>query len=154
MTVTKKRADLTEITAAGGVLYRPPDTGREILLINRNGVWDLPKGKLESGESISECAAREVGEEVGIPVPAVICFLCSTYHEYMENESKIGKTTHWFAMVSEDQKGDLKMSPQREEGITELKWVQPDDAIKMVGYDNLKKVILAFIEQNKNDEST
>ena len=38
----------------------------EILLIYRNGVWDLPKGKIEFGESYEDAALREVAEETGV----------------------------------------------------------------------------------------
>ncbi len=43
----------------------------EILLIQRNrppseGLWTLPGGRLEPGESTEQCALREVQEELGI----------------------------------------------------------------------------------------
>ena len=39
----------------------------EILLIFRNGVWDLPKGgKIEYNESYEDAALREVSEETGV----------------------------------------------------------------------------------------
>ena len=53
------------IIAAGGVVFRIEHEVVSILLIFRNGVWDLPKGKLEKGESIEMCASREVSEETG-----------------------------------------------------------------------------------------
>jgi len=37
-----------------------------MLFIYRFNKWDLPKGKLDNGESVSECAIREVEEECGI----------------------------------------------------------------------------------------
>ena len=39
---------------------------KEILWIFRRGFWDLPKGKLDEGETIQTCAVREVEEETGI----------------------------------------------------------------------------------------
>ena len=43
------------------------DDGR-VLLIQRsdNGLWALPAGAMELGESIAECAVREVAEETGL----------------------------------------------------------------------------------------
>ncbi len=38
----------------------------EILMIFRRGKWDLPKGKLDKGESLEACALREVEEETGL----------------------------------------------------------------------------------------
>ena len=51
------------IEAAGGLVYNAKD---QLLMIFRNGKWDLPKGKLEVGENIEQCAMREVEEECGI----------------------------------------------------------------------------------------
>lgn len=44
------------------------DGAGRILLIRRsdNGMWALPAGSIELGESIAECAAREMCEETGL----------------------------------------------------------------------------------------
>ncbi|HLZ62863.1 MAG TPA: NUDIX domain-containing protein [Ktedonosporobacter sp.] len=46
------------------------ETGQKILLTRRtdNGRWCLPGGKMEAGESVVECCAREVVEETGLVV--------------------------------------------------------------------------------------
>ncbi|HKT02180.1 MAG TPA: NUDIX domain-containing protein [Rugosimonospora sp.] len=46
------------------------DEAGRLLLIRRadNGYWALPAGAMEVGESIAECAAREVYEETGLTV--------------------------------------------------------------------------------------
>ena len=49
--------------AAGGVVTNKE--GR-VLFIFRNNKWDLPKGKLEKGESLEAAALREVEEETGV----------------------------------------------------------------------------------------
>lgn len=138
-----KRADLERITAAGGVLFRDTTAGPEVLMIFRNGVWDLPKGKLEEGESVEECAVREVAEELGIQEPEIRSFLCETWHEYSMDGMEYGKTTYWYVM-QEKEKTAGRMSPQKEEGITELKWERIDKAIHLVGYDNLRIVLKQF----------
>src|SRR5215204_4522110 len=51
---TKK---FTLIKAAGGLVV---NDDRHLLLIFRRGKWDLPKGKLDPGESLETCALREV----------------------------------------------------------------------------------------------
>src|SRR4051812_48020306 len=53
----------TIIRAAGGLVV---NDGGEMLFIFRRGKWDLPKGKLEEGEDLEECAVREVEEETGL----------------------------------------------------------------------------------------
>ena len=53
----------TKIIAAGGLVTNKHN---ELLMIFRRAKWDLPKGKLDEGESIEACAVREVEEETGI----------------------------------------------------------------------------------------
>lgn len=130
------------IEAGGGVLFRTKNGQTQFLLIKRNGVWDLPKGKKEKGESIEKCAVREVCEEVGVSSVKVTGFLCNTYHEYREGSDLIGKTTAWYAMLCDNQNAELQ--PETEEGITELLWTDVEEGLKKVGYNNLKKVIRIF----------
>ncbi|WFE27287.1 NUDIX hydrolase [Solwaraspora sp. WMMD791] len=68
-------AAVTEVRAAGGVVWRTDDTGAvEVCLVHRprHDDWSLPKGKLEPAEHPLAAAVREVGEETGIrAVPQV-----------------------------------------------------------------------------------
>lgn len=125
------------VTAAGGVIFRIVPSGTEVLVIRRNGHWDLPKGKLEPGESVAGCAVREVSEELGIPPPMVACSLDATWHSYAMDGASIGKTTHWFLMVS----NATSFVPQAEEFIEEVRWVDIQAAYSMVAFDNLKVVL-------------
>jgi 8-oxo-dGTP pyrophosphatase MutT (NUDIX family) len=90
-----------------------------ILFIYRNDKWDLPKGKLEKDESKKEGAVREVEEECGITVSKlgkkyVKPTMCIPY------KARGGaKKTHWYAMKY---KGNEKLKPQKEEGITDVRW--------------------------------
>ena len=54
--------------AGGGVVF---DKKKNVLLIFRNGKWDLPKGHLDKNEHIEDCAIREVEEECGIIQPKI-----------------------------------------------------------------------------------
>lgn len=133
------------ITAAGGVVYQIlPDAGIQVLLIFRNGVWDLPKGKLEKKESIPMCAVREVAEETGSGLPLLVSELGTTYHEYWQGNTLFGKTTWWFSMVF-SQTETLK--PQIEEGISNIEWVELHEAMEKVGYANLVEVLRRFSTQ-------
>lgn len=60
--------DSNVIHAAGGILWRTSATGRELKIIRRTRYgleWALPKGKVDSGESWTTAALREVAEETG-----------------------------------------------------------------------------------------
>ncbi len=131
------------VSAAGGIVFKYTDQKAEpeVLMILRNGVWDLPKGKLEKGERIEMCAVREVAEEVGSGIPAIVKKLGTTYHEYSEKQTLMGKTTHWYSMIF-TQKENLH--PQLEEGIEKIEWVEISGAKERAGYDNLKQILKKY----------
>jgi hypothetical protein len=84
------------IEAAGGIVSKP---NGDILFIKRLGKWDLPKGKMEKGESREESAVREIEEETGLQNVELLSFINTTYHIYIErNGDKVLKCTHWFEM--------------------------------------------------------
>ncbi|TVR18882.1 MAG: NUDIX hydrolase [Balneolaceae bacterium] len=136
---------MQRIKAAGGVLFRYKDSLAEILLIKRNGFWDLPKGKVENRESIEKAAMREVEEETGVKNIFIRSYLCETYHEYVQKGKAYGKTTYWYLMDANGFDGDTK--PQTEEGITETEWTHLKKAFTIAHFDNLKSVIA---EASKN----
>lgn len=56
------------------------DEGHSKVLLTRradNGLWCLPGGRMESGESIEECCRREVLEETGLVIQT--CRLIGIY---------------------------------------------------------------------------
>jgi 8-oxo-dGTP pyrophosphatase MutT (NUDIX family) len=128
---------MTKIVAAGGVLFRRSSSNVEVLLIKRNGNWDIPKGKMELDESIPACAVREVSEELGIDLPMIVRPLGQTEHNYLIEKEKIHKTTHWFLMYSDAKEFNL----QSIEGITNVKWLSLEKAMSQVAYDNLQIVL-------------
>lgn len=108
----------TTIHAGGGVVTNPAG---EFLMIYRNLIWDLPKGKLEDGEKIDECALREVKEETGIDNLTLVEPICITMHTYHLNNEAILKKTHWYKMLCNS---DIEPTPQIEENITKVAWIQ------------------------------
>lgn len=122
------------VRAAGGIVTAPDGT---MLLIQRNGRWDLAKGKVEPGETLLQAALREVEEETGISVQCVQacgshpCAI-KTYHLFRAPKAWLKgpnppphkwhlKQTSWFPMTAEKSVG----TPQQEEGITAIEWVSP-----------------------------
>ena len=141
--VMKKKWKIKPVKAAGGVVYRlaEPSGVPEVLLIKRNGVWDIPKGKLEKGETIEMCAVREVAEETGCTLPVLISEVSLTYHEYEMKGKFWGKNTWWYAMILPK---ETQFIPQEKEGIEEIEWVSLTEAYDRVGYTNLVKVLTGF----------
>src|SRR5580704_13598268 len=94
------------VKAAGGLVI---NENKEILFMFRRGKWDLPKGKLDPGESLESCAQREVKEETGISYLELLRFLLITQHEYEERGQVILKETHWWLMKANS---NQKLIPQ------------------------------------------
>lgn len=122
------------VTAAGGYVIREKSGERELLLIFRRGVWDLPKGKTAPGESFEETALREVAEEVGAEDLRIVNPLGTTAHGYVDETRYAVKTTQWYLMKTSSE----TFTPQRSEQLEEVRWVSWKDARKMLGFDTLR----------------
>src|SRR5437870_4867788 len=131
-----------KIIAAGGLVT---NDNNELLMIFRRGKWDLPKGKLDNGETIEECAVREVEEETGIRNLKLDKLVGNTYHEYFDKYVKddVIKETHWFAMKV---KGNTNLIPQTEEDIEKIIWADDKTIQECLQntYPNIKEIIEKF----------
>ncbi len=134
---------MTKIIAAGGIITNEND---EILMIFRRGKWDLPKGKLDDGESIEECALREVREETGLAEVAITGFVGITYHDYFEPRinDDVHKESHWYAMAAAP---GQKLVPQTEEYIAEIEWVRKEilDIYLNNSYPTITEIIQQYL---------
>ncbi len=132
------------IIAAGGIVVNGE---KELLCIKRFNKWDLPKGKVEKGESIEDAAVREVEEECGIHEIKIRKKNQITYHIY-ENPWKPGqwilKPTHWFDM---EYLGNEILIPQIKEGIISAEWISNKNIDKVLGntWESLKSLIISFV---------
>ncbi len=124
------------LEAAGGLVSNSHD---EILFIYRLGKWDLPKGKVEPGETTEIAAVREVEEECGISNLEITHFLTKTYHIYFQNDLKL-KATYWYRM---DYNGNEVLTPQAEEGIGIAEWKSKSEIPEILTntYENIKIVL-------------
>lgn len=105
------------IEAAGGAVF---DEGEQILAIYRRGSWDLPKGKIDPGETPEEAALREVEEETGIKGLKAGALIRETYHTYRHpKHGRILKRTYWYRMSAQRQ----ALVPQAEEDIEIARWM-------------------------------
>ncbi|MBQ0733459.1 NUDIX hydrolase [Aquimarina celericrescens] len=127
---------LPVVVAGGGKVY---NANMDILFIKRNGKWDLPKGKIEKKEHIETAAIREVEEETGVTGLEITKFLYKTYHVFKRNGEFRLKVTYWFEMKTEF---DGELIPQKNEGITKVKWKNKKQAKKALtdSYANIKKL--------------
>lgn len=135
-----------QIPAAGGVVIR----NEKLLFIFRNEKWDLPKGKIDEGETAKEAAIREVAEECGIKDHQIVKELPSTFHIYQSPYKKtlgqwILKETFWFEM---EYPGSENGTPETSENITEIRWFAKNELNEVLAntYGNLKSVIFRYLK--------
>ncbi len=135
------------IYAAGGVVRNPEG---EFLLIFRRGMWDLPKGKREKGETDKLCAQREVSEECGIEMADLVVGkeICTTVHHYLLHDVSIEKRTTWFKMSYVGLPCEL--SPQIEEDIERVEWHTGASAKQLLAesFDTIKEVFTKATNSN------
>ncbi len=105
------------LEAAGGLVF---NSEGKALFIFRRGRWDLPKGKVDPGETPPETAVREVREETGVEHLVLKDHLTDTFHTYREKGKRILKRTYWYAMETTD----TRLVPQTEEDIEKAVWVE------------------------------
>lgn len=123
--------------AAGGLVQ---NADGDWLFIFRGGKWDLPKGKLEKGETEEEGAVREVQEECGLGAIQLEHKLGNTYHVFNTYGKDILKETSWYLMRTS---GVPELTPQLEEDIQEARWISTDDLQEPVQntYQNIRDVL-------------
>lgn len=134
--------DFKWIEAAGGMVKRKD----KYLMIKRNGLWDIPKGRIDKGESKEIACVREIEEECGVYGPVITRELTETHHFFKFKGKAAIKKTYWF-MLEYD--GTKKTFPQIEEGITRAKWMNVEDILALRGktYGSISHVIDTFKEQ-------
>lgn len=128
------------IEAAGGLIFNSERT--KILFIYRRNKWDLPKGKIDDGESIKKAAWREVAEECGLSTHRIEEHLMDTYHIYFFKEKYVLKKTYWYIMSAEEE----KLIPQAEEGITKAEWIPVGEALKLIAEETYPTILDLLVE--------
>lgn len=133
------------IEAAGGIVKNTKTD--ELLFIFRNGIWDIPKGKIEKGEEPHEAALREINEECGLDNIKIDKELIPTYHVYFAYGKHWIKKTFWFTLSSPL----TDIQPQKEEGITEVKWFQKNEleTIQKNTYGSILDVLADYLKGSK-----
>lgn len=138
------KKQFTAIHAGGGIVF---NRHGQLLLMKRLGKWDLPKGKIDPGETAEEGALREVEEECGIDKLYIKRFYTNSYHTYKLQGHRFLKITHWYLMQT-DFEGVL--TPQAEENITEVKW-EDFEALNPAELDTYASIreLLTDLKENK-----
>lgn len=140
----RAKKELPHKIIAAGVIFRKGGSKRAQVLIQQRlsegllgGLWEFPGGKVEANESLADCVAREVREELGIEIrvgPEII----AVDHAY----SHFSITLHAFRC--EYISGRIKLSSAQK-----FKWVKPRELEQYAFPAANKKIIAALLNQAK-----
>ncbi|MCS6930226.1 MAG: NUDIX domain-containing protein [Saprospiraceae bacterium] len=133
-------ACFTLVEAAGGLVTNAKG---QLLVLFRRGRWDLPKGKIDPGETPEQAALREVREETGLTHLELGPFVGYTWHIYRQGSERFLKRTAWYRMHT----STTHTTPQIEEDIEAIRWVNPEKWLEEEQniYPNLREIIaIAF----------
>lgn len=124
------------LEAAGGVVHNAEN---KVLAIYRRNFWDLPKGKIDAGETKEQAAIREIQEETGLNELELGRFITSTYHTYRDRKrERVIKISHWFKVSTKE----TDLIPQTEEDIEKAVWVDLEHLKKETAiYPNILEVL-------------
>lgn len=131
------------VEAGGGVVE---NENGEILFIHRRGYWDLPKGKIDKGETKEEAAVREVEEETGVKGLELKDHILTTHHSYRNRKDRrCIKVSHWYRMSCESQ----DLIPQTEEDIEQATWLSREayQSIRSEAYDSIIDVMQNYYNE-------
>jgi 8-oxo-dGTP pyrophosphatase MutT (NUDIX family) len=127
--------------SAGGVAFRKQDGQVEVALISVGGDnrWQLPKGLVDKGESTEDAAIREVREEAGIDTEIVTRIDKVEYwYFWKENGQRIRYHKFVYFYLLRYKAGDVR---DHDHEVNEARWLDIDDAIEMLAFDDEKKIM-------------
>jgi 8-oxo-dGTP pyrophosphatase MutT (NUDIX family) len=137
---SKGEAEMKEISA-GGVVYRRTAEGKlQIQLIqDRYGKVSLPKGKMETGETVEQTALREIVEETGMEGVIIAPIDQIKYQYEHEKLGLVDKEVHYYLVEAVG--GSLQAQVEEIRGVD---WFEPKEAWrrqKQSGYDNNHRIV-------------
>ena len=134
----EEKAVLPVVAVVGTFVYTHDNEGKMyIALVNDVfGFWTLAKGKIEEGETVEQCSARKVKEELGIDTEFVK--ICDN-NEYVAShpELKVVKKRVTYC-IAKATFGPL--TNKKDGGIRDVAWFDMDNVIDLKLYEDMVPV--------------
>ena len=141
-----------KVISAGGVVLRPGQHDVEVLMCGRNadGLWALPKGTPEEGETLDETALREVEEETGVGTEISALIGDIRYWSSRPEEGvRYLKTVRHFLMRPVS--GDVSLHDHE---FDEVQWIPAQEALKLLMHKNEARILRQALEVAEEKQET
>lgn len=143
------RAKAVREYSSGGIVFRLKEGIVEIVLLqDLKARWSIPKGHVESGETLEQTAIREVGEETGLKSLKILSKLDKIHFFYRMNNKLIFMTNFVYLMEATDVSEPLELEVDSE-GIVDVQWFEAEQAYDIVEYKATKVIIREAINRIK-----
>ena len=106
------------------------------------GVWTLPGGVVEAGETLIEALKREVAEETGMTVEPVAL---AGHREVVVRDGG-GRVSRHFVILCFASRW-IAGEPQLNEELSEARWLRPAELDGLKTTDGLKEIVAAAFER-------
>ena len=151
--MTKVPAPMTQV-AAGALVWRVRDGELQVLAVHRPRYndWSWPKGKLSRGETLPQCAIREVAEEtgkqiiLGQPLPTL---------RYPIGAGRQKVVRYWAAQVAGNEgraikaRPPVKTAPKHE--VDRVRWLTVEQAMTRITFPDDLRPLEVLAEAYAND---
>lgn len=127
--------------SAGGVVVRDNGARREVAVVSpRQGVYTLPKGHPNGGETMLQAATREVREETGLVAEPV---------------EKLGEIRYWYTLAGERvlkavtfflfdyRSGSVD---DHDDEVESAEWVPLADAARLLSYKGDREMVTKALQ--------
>jgi 8-oxo-dGTP pyrophosphatase MutT (NUDIX family) len=137
--------------SAGGVLVRKIRGQQMVAAIRpggREGIWALPKGRIDEGESAAETAVREVREETGVEGRLVekLGDVRYVYTARWAGGERIFKVVSFFLLrAGRGRIGDIDDAMRIE--VAEARWLPLDEAPRLLTYGGEREMAAKALEK-------
>ncbi len=139
-----KKMPVERAVSAGGVVLRDGPAGTEVVICGRDsdGVWGLPKGTPDEGESLEEAAVREVSEETGLEVE-IIKKIGVVEYWFTHGGVRYHKWVHHYLMRPTG--GD---TANHDSEYDRVAWLPIDEAMRTLTFDNDKGMVHKAVSES------
>ena len=133
--------EVEEISAGGVVIDVHQGVARIAVIARRNRAgrveWCLPKGHLETNETLEKAAVREVTEETGI-VGRVLASLGTIDYWFPASGTRVHKVVHHFLLEATG--GELSIAGDPDAEAIDVAWLPLGEAHSQLTFPNERQI--------------